>query len=169
MTAEIRPVAVDDLDRIHEINEANVPGVNSIDRERWDDLVATCALALVVEPHDTDEIAGFCFVIGPGEVYHSVNYRWFMERFDDAMYLDRVAFDERYHGRGLGSLLYAEVDRLLAAEHPAMSRLTLEVNVEPPNPQSMAFHTRRGFVEVGRQVTDYGFEVSMMERPIPSV
>ena len=47
-----------------------------------------------------------------------------------------------------------------------MGRLGLEVNVDPPNPQSMAFHLGRGFEEVGRQVTDYGFEVAMMTRPL---
>ena len=169
MTAVIRRVDRGDLDRIHQINEANVPHVNSIERSLWDSLVADCALALVVEPRDADEIAGFCIVFGQDAEYSSVNYRWFMDRFDDAMYLDRVAFDERFHGLGLGTLLYAEVDRLLATDFSEMTRLTLEVNVEPPNPQSMAFHTRRGFVEVGRQVTDYGFEVSLMHRAIPFV
>jgi predicted GNAT superfamily acetyltransferase len=169
VTAVIRRVDGGDLDRIHQINEANVPDVNSIEPSRWGDLVADCALALVVEPHDADEIAGFCFVFGQGAEYASVNFRWFMDRFDDAMYLDRVAFDERFHGLGLGTLLYAEVDRILATDFPEMTRLTLEVNVDPPNRQSMAFHTRRGFVEVGRQVTDYGFEVSLMQRAIPFV
>jgi len=28
--------------------------------------------------------------------------------------------------------------------------MTLEVNVDPPNPPSLAFHSGRGYVEVGR-------------------
>ena len=28
--------------------------------------------------------------------------------------------------------------------------MTLEVNVDPPNPPSLAFHARRGYVEVDR-------------------
>ena len=164
MPATIRPARPDDHDRLHEINEANVPDVGSVERGRWDGLIEMCSLVLVVE--DDGEIAGFCCVLGPGTAYGSVNYRWFMDRYDDAMYLDRVAFDERFLRRGLGSLLYDEVDKHLAADHPDAVRLTLEVNVDPPNPGSHAFHTRLGFTEVGRQVTDYGFEVSMMERPI---
>ncbi len=169
MAAVIRPVVAGDLDRVHQINEANVPAVSSLARERWDELVDECALGLVVEPDPGGGIAGFCLVVAPGSAYASVNYRWFMERYDDALYLDRVAFDDRFQRRGLGALLYAELDRRLAAAHPTMARLTLEVNVDPPNPQSMAFHTRLGFVEVGRQVTDYGCEVSLMTRPLPFV
>jgi uncharacterized protein len=43
----------------------------------------------------------------PDSAYDSVNYRWFTERYDDFMYLDRVAFDAEAQGRGLGTLLYA--------------------------------------------------------------
>ncbi len=168
MDVTIRPAVADDLARLHEINEANVPDVGSVGRAHLGGLVDLAALSLVAEAQadGAPEIAGFCVVLPPGTTYGSVNYRWFMDRYDDAMYLDRVAFDPRFQGRGLGSLLYEEVDRLLAADHDGMARLTLEVNVDPPNEQSMAFHIRRGFVEVGRQVTDYGFEVAMMERPI---
>lgn len=38
--------------------------------------------------------------------------------------------------------------------------MTAEVNVEPPNPVSTAFHTSMGFAEVGRQDT-YGGSVTV--------
>jgi hypothetical protein len=63
----------------------------------------------------------------------------------------------------LGTQLYGEVDRLMSAMR-AGSRLALEVNVDPPNEVSLAFHSRLGFVEVGQQDTPYGFRVSMQMR-----
>lgn len=168
MAPLIRPAVATDHDRLHRINEANVPAVSSLTRPRFDDLIAMSVTTLVVEPSGAGEVAGFCVVLGPGAPYGSVNYRWFMDRYDDALYLDRVAVDERYRGLGLGTLLYSELDRLLAAAHPTMARLTLEVNLEPPNPGSLAFHARLGFAEVGRQHTDYGCEVSLQSRPLPS-
>ncbi len=39
-------------------------------------------------------------------------------------------------------------------------RVTCEVNVDPPNPVSMAFHHASAFVEVGRQV-NYGGAVTV--------
>ena len=58
-------------------------------------------------------VVGFCLVMAVDSAYDSVNFRWFTERYDRFMYLDRVAFDADAQGRGLGTLLYAEVDRLM--------------------------------------------------------
>ncbi len=164
MQIEIRKIEPSDVDRIHAINETNVPEVGGVERDRWDALLDDAAFSLGIEADGV--LGGFCVVFGQGAAYRSVNYRWFMDRYDDAMYLDRVAFDPDYQGLGLGTRLYEEVDRVIAADHPEMTRLTLEVNLDPPNGPSLAFHTRRGFTEVGRQVTDYGFEVCLMERAV---
>ena len=160
--AVIRPIEPSDLARILQINEANVPEVGSVDADRMAFLLAESPIALAVGIED--ELVGFCLVMPSDSEYDSVNYRWFTERHDDFMYLDRVAFDANAQGRGLGTLLYAEVDRLmyeLGATH-----LALEVNVDPPNEPSLAFHARRGFVEVGQQDTPYGIRVSMQMRSV---
>ena len=159
----IRPIEPVDLDRILEINEANVPEVGGVDPDRMAYLVEQSPIALAVELESV--IAGFCLVLAPDSAYDSVNYRWFTERYDDFMYLDRVAFVATAQGRGLGTKLYAEVDRLMV-ERGTGSHLALEVNVDPPNEPSLAFHSRRGFVEVGQQDTPYGIRVSMQMRPV---
>ena len=43
--------------------------------------------------------------------------------------------------------------------------LTLEVNLDPPNEPSLAFHARRGFVEVGQRDSG-GHLVSLMAKPL---
>lgn len=163
LVATFRAMTTADFDRVVEINQANIPAVGPIDRDRLGSLVADAEVALVAETADT--VAGFCIVLGPNSAYDSVNYRWFMDRFDDAWYLDRVAFDAAFQGLGLGTALYAEVEAVIRRcrdAGAAISRLTLEVNVDPPNEQSLAFHDRRGFTEVGRQRTPYDTEVSLM-------
>lgn len=160
--AVIRPIEPPDLPRILQINEANVPEVGSVDADRMAFLLGESPIALTVELDGT--IVGFCLVMPSDSAYDSVNYRWFTERHDDFMYLDRVAFDAAAQGRGLGTRLYAEVDRLMAER--GATRLALEVNVDPPNEPSLAFHARRGFAEVGQQDTPYGIRVSMQMRPV---
>lgn len=160
---EIRPIDASEVDRILEINQANVPEVGSVDAVRMGFLLSESPIALAV--HTGGAIVGFCLVLASDAPYDSVNFRWFTERYDDFMYLDRVAFDADAQGRGLGTLLYAEVDRRMVERSDA-TQLALEVNVDPPNEPSLAFHARRGFVEVGQQDTPYGIRVSMQMRPI---
>jgi predicted GNAT superfamily acetyltransferase len=166
MKDSIRPLRPEDLGRVHEINQANTPEVGSIDAERLAFLFDESAIALASQVGS--EVVGFALVLGPGSTYDSVNYRWFAERGDDIMYLDRVAIDAGHRRLGLGRALYMSVLGRIAAQYPDMSRLGLEVNVEPPNPGSMAFHHGLGFTEVGRQRTPYGAVVSLMERPVGS-
>lgn len=161
-TVEIRAIERGDLDRILEINEANVPEVGSVDADRMAFLLGVSPIALAVASGGA--IVGFCLVMTSDAPYDSVNFRWFTERYDDFMYLDRVAFDAAAQGLGLGTLLYAEVHRLMVERNA--SSLALEVNVDPPNETSLAFHARRGFVEVGQQDTPYGIRVSMQMRTV---
>jgi predicted GNAT superfamily acetyltransferase len=58
---------------------------------------------------------------------------------------------------GLGRLLYEDViERAGRSDYPAIA---CEVNFQPPNPVSDAFHARFGFAEVGRGASDNGTKV----------
>ena len=127
-------------------------------------IVDLSTFALVAEIDD--EIAGFCLVLAAAADYRSVIYRWFSERYDDFVYLDRVAFPPAHQGRGMGRAIYTEVERLAAPRRPTATQFTLEVNLRPRNDRSLAFHDRLGFVEVGQQETDYGALVSLMAKPL---
>ena len=160
-TPVIRPLVDADIDAVLAINEANVPEVGTVDRARMARLVESSIVATVV---DIDAVVGFCLVLPSGTDYDSVNYRWFAERYDRFAYLDRVAIQEEARGRGLGRALYDEVEQhLVALGH---LQLGLEVNIDPPNEPSLAFHRRLGFVEVGQQDTPYGIRVSMQLRAV---
>jgi predicted GNAT superfamily acetyltransferase len=166
MTVRIRDLSDRDLGRVLEINQANTPEVGSVDAGRLGFLFDESAIALAAIVRS--ELVGFTLVLPPGSAYDSVNYRWFANRGDDVMYLDRVAIDAGHRGLGLGRALYASVLDRIATHHTSMTSLGLEVNIEPPNPVSMAFHQKLGFTEVGRQMTPYGAVVSLMERPVGS-
>ena len=85
--------------------------------------------------------------------YASPNFQWFKQRLTQFLYVDRVVVDERFRGRGLGQALYADAaDLAVARDVP----ITCEVNIEPPNPQSMGFHQGLGFEPMGEQQTEGG-------------
>ena len=153
---DIRPA---DLDAIHTINEAGTPGVHSEPPAQLDAITRECCVALVAE--EAGVVVAFCQVLPPRARYDSMNYAWFSARYDDFVYLDRVAVAVSHRGRGIGTMLYDEVERRTQAPW-----FTLEVNLRPRNDGSLRFHARRGFVEVGQQETDYGALVSLMAKPL---
>jgi predicted GNAT superfamily acetyltransferase len=49
-----------------------------------------------------------------------------------------------------------------------LREVTCEVNLEPPNPRSLAFHDRLGFVQVGELVTKNDtITVALLASPVP--
>ena len=160
----LRDLRPDDLVSIHAINQAEVPAVGEVSLDSLERIADESLISLVAEVDAA--VAGFCLVLGPDADYGSVNYRWFGERCDDFVYLDRVAIAPACRRMGLGRALYAEVERLAGERRPSATELTLEVNLRPRNDVSLAFHAGLGFVEVGRQETDYGVLVSMMAKPL---
>ncbi|PTS88217.1 GNAT family N-acetyltransferase [Caulobacter sp. HMWF009] len=79
--------------------------------------------------------------------YDSLNYLWFRERYARFVYVDRVVVSAAARGRGLARQLYA--DLFAAAAAAGHSQIVCEVNSDPPNPASEAFHAGLGFTEVG--------------------
>lgn len=151
----MRPVTPADLDRLVELNRAAVPAVNDIDVEEMRWLVEHAELPVaVVDAAHPDAVLGFVLALRPGLDYASENYRWFSERGADFVYVDRIVVADGHRGAGLGAALYGAVFE--RARALGASEVECEVNVEPPNPGSMAFHARLGFGEVGRQSTKGG-------------
>jgi predicted GNAT superfamily acetyltransferase len=163
----IRAFTPADLAAVHAINEAAVPAVGAEQIEDLADIAAESVIALVAEIEG--KIAGFCFVLAPGADYHSINYLWFSDRYDDFVYLDRVAISPDFQRRGIGRALYTEVERRSADRCPTATAFTLEVNLRPRNDTSLEFHAHLGFVEVGQQETEYGTLVGLMAKPLEPV
>jgi len=110
-------------------------------------------------------VAAFLLAFGPGVDYDSVNYRWFSERYRHFLYIDRVAVGSAFQRAGTGEALYA--DAIAHARKRAVPRVVCEVDIEPVNAASVAFHDKLGFVEVGTQSVAGGVKVvSMRELPL---
>ena len=79
--------------------------------------------------------------------YDSPNFLWFRDRFARFVYIDRIVVDAEARGAGLARKLYGQLfDLARAAGH---DMIACEVNSQPPNPGSDAFHAAMGFVEAG--------------------
>jgi uncharacterized protein len=141
----LRNVERTDLHSVLSINQAAVPGMNSLELADIERFAADAAWFRVVEIEAG--IAAFLIVLDADTDYESVNYRWFRERYTDFLYIDRIAVDSNFHRRGLGRALYE--DLFAEVRRRGIGRICAEVNLRPPNPGSIAFHRALGFVQTG--------------------
>lgn len=101
-----------------------------------------------------DHAAAFLLAFDERAGYDSPNYRWFRARYPRFVYVDRVVVAPSARGRGHARRLYADLIGRAAAEgHDVVA---CEVNCDPPNPASDAFHAGFGFTEVGRAAIQGG-------------
>lgn len=148
----LRPVTAADLVALAGLNDAAAPAVNALGLDGLTAHVPVCELALVAE--SDGELLGFLLAVAPGAEYASENYRWFSAHVPGSLYVDRIVVAPTAHGRGVGRALYEAVDG--RARELGLDVVTCEVNLEPPNPQSLAFHERLGFRRLGEQATKGG-------------
>ena len=130
-----------------ELNQREAPHVSSETLEAFGRLcrISACALAAV----ETERPIGFLLGMTPTAAYDSPNFLWFRERFADFLYVDRLAVDVPYRRRGIGTALYVQAEA--SARALGCKLLCCEVNLRPPNPDSLAFHLRLGFERRGEQ------------------
>jgi predicted GNAT superfamily acetyltransferase len=92
---------------------------------------------------------GEAFLIALDEkhpTYASPNYLWFKSRQSTFVYVDRIVVAQSARGRGHARRLYADlIEQAVAAGHDS---IVCEVNSDPPNPASNAFHEALGFKQV---------------------
>jgi uncharacterized protein len=90
---------------------------------------------------------GFLISFDQDADYDSVNFLWFKSRYPRFIYIDRVVVAAHARGQGIARLFY----QALAAKAKSAGHdyIVCEINSEPPNPASAAFHRAIGFVEVG--------------------
>ena len=105
---------------------------------------------------------GFLITFDQSSDYDGVNFKWFVERYTKFVYIDRVIVAPHARGRGLARSFYEGLfDRARDAGH---DRVGCEINSDPPNPGSMAFHAALGFFEVGVAALENGKTVSYQMR-----
>lgn len=143
----IRNATAGDLSRVLSLNEEWVHHTSPLDEAGLAALHAQASYHRVVS--SAEDVVAFALALREGAEYDSPNYRWFSERGGTFLYIDRIVVSSGHQNRGLGGALY---DDLIASAHAAgVGRIVCEVDIEPLNAPSIAFHDRRGFVEVGTQ------------------
>ena len=124
------------------LNNAHAQELSWLEPERLAHLVeqAFCARRI-------GNLDAFLLAFDQDATYDSPNFLWFRARYPRFVYVDRIVVASSARVRGCARRLYLDLfEQAVLAGH---DRVVCEVNTQPPNPESDAFHAALGFVEVG--------------------
>lgn len=130
-----------------ELNQSEAPHLGTETEERFEELCAMSACAILATSGEAP--AGFLLGMTEDAGNDSPNFLWFKERHRGFLYVDRLAVAAAHRREGHGRALYDEAER--HARGAGLGLICCEVNLRPPNPGSLAFHTRLGFAKAGEQ------------------
>jgi hypothetical protein len=142
------------------LNNAHAAELSWLTPESLSLLIAEAYWARVIGEADA-----FLISFDQDAAYVSPNFLWFRERFARFVYVDRVVVAGHARGRGHARRLYeALFDHAAGDGHTIV---TCEVNSDPPNPASDAFHAALGFSVTGSAVLPGGTKsVRYFTRPL---
>lgn len=150
---------------VQSINCQGIPGVSALGPSEVENFLLTSPCFRVVE--DAGSLVGYLIAFPFDAAYDGEEFLWFKRSFDRFVYIDQVAVAQERRGKGAASALYADLEAF--ARGRQIPLLACEVNLRPENKPSLAFHTRQGFLEVGRLETRQGRLVSLMLKHLGSV
>jgi predicted GNAT superfamily acetyltransferase len=138
--------ALDNPYALLEFNNAAVPDIGelTISKAQW--LVDHAALPGLATLDGRP--AGMVVVLSDTAGYDSDFYRWFTERYDNFLYIDRIIVANWARGQGVAKHLYQTIEQ--AAQDKKMA-VVADVYSEPPNVASLHLHLTRGFQSIGAQ------------------
>ncbi|MBX3574604.1 MAG: GNAT family N-acetyltransferase [Mesorhizobium sp.] len=140
--AELTPLDEEALPAILALNNEHARELSWLEMPKLRHLAGEAFLALRAGDADA-----FLLAFDQDADYDSENFLWFKARYPRFAYVDRVAVASHARGRGLARAFYETL--FAKARDAGHTIVTCEVNSDPPNPGSDAFHAAMGFREVG--------------------
>ena len=128
-----------DADRILDLNNEYAVETSSLDLSAAEHLLAMCFYAKGIGLG----ARGFLLALDQDAAYNNFNFLWFRSRFERFVYIDRIIIAKDARGQGFARLMYE--DLFAEAKTAGHLRVVCEVNIEPPNEGSLAFHRSMGF------------------------
>jgi uncharacterized protein len=156
MTA-LRRYTQADLAWMHALNQGFATELSDETPASFAARAARACTALVAAPE-----LGFLLAFDQEPALGAINFNWLAQHSSQFVYVDRIVTAPHARGQGLARALYQAL--FTAARDRGAKRITCEVNLDPPNPASDAFHAAMGFTEIGRAELPGGKIVWYLER-----
>ena len=157
----IRPMESADAGQVFSLNASARPNVAPLDGIELARLQALSREHIVAV--EAGEVRGYALVFAHDHAYDGEEFlalRSLIAR--PFLYIDQVVVLPSAQGTGIGRQMYEAIER--AALLGRADSLCCEVNAIPPNPGSLAFHSRLGFGAVGSLATRDGRTVHLLRK-----
>jgi predicted GNAT superfamily acetyltransferase len=154
---DICAASQDDFKAILAINAEGQPGVSALTHS---ELVSALATGFIWVCKGAMGVAGYLIAYRSDAAYDGEEFAWFQRRYSPFLYIDQVAVAPPQRRAAVGFHLYQRAEH--AAREQGLCSLVCEVNLDPPNPVSLAFHARNDFHEVGILDTQDGRKVALL-------
>jgi len=151
MNYSIIPATKFDLDFILTLNQESLPAVSYLDLKKINYFLKVSSYFKIFQLDNKP--VGFLIGLKPEIDYKSENYIWINQRYNSFIYVDRIIIDANYRNMGLGFYFY---NHLIQSFYKIVKNIICEVNIRPYNKQSINFHKKYGFKEIGVQDTENG-------------
>jgi uncharacterized protein len=132
------------------LNNAHAKETSALDNASFTGLLDMAFYARGIDRGAT----AFLIALDHKASYGSPNFIWFKAARESFVYIDRIIVSSSARGRGIARFLYD--DLFAAVRNAGHDRVVCEVNIDPPNLVSEAFHVTMGFEVVGEATIHNG-------------
>jgi hypothetical protein len=156
----IRPLASRDHSAVLRLNAENRPALAAVEVSDLGELLLhTGDHFVAVDP--AGEVLGYLLSFPRDSGYDDSEINALRRHLAGPfVYICQVAVAPTHRGRGLGRALYESV--ATNARQRGIRLLCCDVNLAPPNPESLAFHHRLGFTLLCEGTASNGFAIAFL-------
>ena len=138
-----------DMDFIFNLNQNNMPALSILSNDLFLKFLNISDYFKIIK--NDEKPVGFLIALLPNKPYESINYQWFNNHYNSFIYVDRIVVSNSNQNKGIGSYFYNDIKSKYINK---VGHLACEVNIKPLNQQSINFHKKFGFKEVGQQFSE---------------
>ena len=159
-----RNLILPDCKAVLQINAASVPSVAALDESEFARLMAIPNHHFAIESAD-QLVVGYALAFNSNAPYDGEEFQAFRRKLPRPfIYIDQVATQLKVRRMGIGTKVYDSLENVARLNEAFI--LCCEVNIDPPNPESMAFHLNRGFSQSEILTTADGRIVALLTKVV---